>query len=57
MVWMLAAVPGAAVRRAVILGCGVWFACDSLFSVVAGVPQNVLGNALFLAAVLWPLRR
>lgn len=34
-----------------------WFAIDSTFSVIAGAPLNVVANAAFLAAFLWPLSR
>lgn len=32
-----------------------WFVPDSLGSVLAGAPLNVIGNILFLAAFLYPL--
>lgn len=47
--------PGLARR---IIGAGVisWFLVDSTGSVIAGAPLNVLGNLVFLAAFLLPLR-
>lgn len=34
----------------------LWFAADSLFSLAAGAPLNVIGNLAFAAAVYLPLR-
>ncbi|MEM1102300.1 MAG: hypothetical protein AAGH73_12325 [Pseudomonadota bacterium] len=46
------------VARAVIRNAALsWFAVDSTFSVVAGAPMNVALNLVFLAAVLWPMRK
>ena len=35
----------------------LWFLIDSTGSLAAGAPLNILGNLVFLAMFLWPLRR
>ena len=59
LIWLLSgepmrASPGA-VRRTVVLSVLVWFAVDSIGSLLAGAPLNVLSNAAFLAVLLAPL--
>ena len=44
------------IRGIAIRGFLAWFVLDSTFSVVSGVPLNVVGNIIFLIAVLWPLK-
>lgn len=44
-------------RTLILSSIGVWFVVDSVASVVAGVPLNVLLNVPFLAGFAWPLRR
>lgn len=45
------------IRRIVISGYLAWFTLDGLGSIVAGAPLNLVGNAAFLALLLWPLRK
>ncbi|KMW57289.1 hypothetical protein AIOL_002250 [Candidatus Rhodobacter oscarellae] len=56
LIWQLATVEGETVRRAVAISVLMWFGVDSVFSIIAGAPMNVLGNIAFAAALLWPLR-
>ena len=60
MIWQLAGEPmqraPEATRAIIRTSILVWFLVDSLASVAAGVPLNVLGNALFLALFLVPMR-
>lgn len=44
---------GASIGKATLLGGLGWFAIDSLGSVLAGAPMNVLGNIAFLALIVW----
>ena len=61
MMMMLASqlLPGnpAGGRKVLIAGLLVWFAIDSTATWIAGVPLNLPGNALYLAAFLFPLLR
>ena len=53
-------VPVATIRRAFLIGLVDWFVLDSLASVAAGAPLNVLGNVGFLVVIglpLWALGR
>lgn len=43
-------------RRLILASLLVWFVIDSTGSLAAGVPLNIAGNLLFLAAFLIPLR-
>lgn len=43
-------------RRMILVSILTWFVIDSTGSVLSGVPLNVGGNLLFLAAFLIPLR-
>ena len=43
------------VRQMLISGALTWFAVDSTGSVLAAAPVNVLGNAFYLAFLLWPV--
>lgn len=62
--WMLWGLTGEGMDRApelsrrLILGSvALWFLIDSTGSLAAGAPLNILGNLVFLAMFLWPLRR
>jgi hypothetical protein len=61
MIWQLAgpALERApdAIRAIIRTSLLAWFAVDSLASVAAGAPLNVLANAVFLALFLVPMRR
>ena len=60
MIWQLAGEPMQrapdATRAIIRTSILVWFLVDSLASVAAGVPLNVLGNVVFLALFLVPMR-
>jgi hypothetical protein len=60
MIWQLAGEPmqraPGATRATIRTSILVWFLIDSLASVAAGVPLNVLGNVVFLALFLVPMR-
>ena len=60
MIWQLAGEPlqraPQATRAIIRTSILVWFLVDSLASVAAGVPLNVLGNLVFLALFLLPMR-
>jgi len=43
-------------KRILTAGILSWFALDSVGSVIAGAPLNLLGNLLFLIAFMVPLR-
>jgi len=47
----------ALIRKLLIRGYITWFLVDSAGSVLVGAPFNVIGNAAFLALLLWPLRQ
>lgn len=53
--WSPATAP--VIRRALIVGMGVWFVLDSTGSVLTGGAANLLPNALFLALAVWAARR
>jgi hypothetical protein len=59
MLWLVATrlyVREPALARTIMLaGLGSWFAVDSMASVIAGAPFNVVANSAFLAAFLVPL--
>lgn len=59
MIWQLAGEPMQrapdATRAIIRTSILVWFLVDSLASVAAGVPLNVLGNLVFLALFLVPM--
>ncbi len=61
MIWQLAGVPleraPEATRAIIRTSLLAWFTVDSLASVAAGAPLNVLGNVVFLALFLVPMRR
>lgn len=61
LVWGLSGAPyraaPAEIRRVVVMSYGVWFAVDSLFSVLAGAAMNVIGNFAFLLLLVIPLLR
>lgn len=61
MIWQLAGPPleraPEALRPVIRTSLLAWFAVDSLASVAAGAPLNVLANAVFLALFLVPMRR
>jgi len=58
--WMVAdrvyARDPAAARAIILVGLTAWCATDSLGSIAAGAPMNVLINVLIWVAFLWPLR-
>ena len=60
MIWQLAGEPMQrapdSIRAIIRTSILVWFLVDSLASVAAGVPLNVLGNAVFQALFLVPMR-
>jgi hypothetical protein len=60
-VWMIAdRVYGrdpAAARAIILTGLTAWCLADSLGSIAAGAPMNVLINLLIWSAFAWPLRR
>lgn len=45
------------ITRLVTQACWAWFVTDSIASVLAGVPLNVVGNMLYLVALLAPIYR
>lgn len=47
----------AAARAIILTSLTAWFVTDSLGSVAAGAPMNVLINLIIWAAFVWPLRR
>jgi hypothetical protein len=59
MLWLVAnrlyARDPALARSMVLTSVGAWFVVDSLASVMAGVPLDVLGNVAFLAMLVWPV--
>jgi len=42
-------------KRGALIAAGLWYVVDSIGSVAAGVPSNVVMNTLFLAAYTVPL--
>ena len=60
MIWQLAGEPMQrapdSIRAIIRTSLLVWFCVDSLASVAAGVPLNIVGNAVFLALFLAPMR-
>ena len=60
-VWMIAdrvyARDEASARSIILAGLTAWCVTDSLGSIAAGAPVNVLINLLIWAAFVWPLRR
>jgi hypothetical protein len=60
MIWHLAAEPlqcaPEATRTIIRSSALTWFLVDSLASVAAGAPLNILGNVVFLALFLLPMR-
>ena len=46
----------AELRKLVVRRFLAWFVAAGIGSILAGAPLNIVGNALFLAAVLLPLR-
>lgn len=46
-----------AVKHMLITGAVTWFVVDSIGSLLAGAPLNVLGNILFLGVLVWPFWR
>jgi hypothetical protein len=46
----------AAARAIILCSLTVWCVTDSLGSIAAGAPMNVLINLLIWAAFVWPLR-
>ncbi|UWQ16627.1 hypothetical protein [Jannaschia sp. M317] len=59
--WQLAGAPLRAtpepIRKIVLTGFLAWFCLDSLGSVLAGAPWNVVPNIGFLALIAWPVAR
>ena len=43
------------IKRGALIAAGLWYVVDSIGSVAAGVPSNVVMNTLFLAAYTVPL--